>query len=301
VYLGTSQTPPLLASTTGTSLTTAVLTGGTTYYWRVVARFPSNVSATSPIASFTTAVSVVPPPAINPGGIVPVYSSVSTIQPGSWVSIYGTNLAPATAIWNGDYPTTLGNVTVTVNAKPAYLWYVSPTQINLEAPDDSALGPVTVVVTSPTGKASSTVTLAAVGPSFSLFTDQKHLAGVILTPSGTGAYANGTYDLVGPTGAFTFATRPVKAGETVLLYGTGFGPTNPAVPAGRASAGSAATVNAVQLSIGGVAVTPLYSVMISPGLYQIALTVPNVAAGDQALRATVNGAQTPANVFLAVQ
>jgi hypothetical protein len=33
------------------------------------------------------------PPSITPGGIVPIYSTVSTIQPGEWVSIYGTNLA----------------------------------------------------------------------------------------------------------------------------------------------------------------------------------------------------------------
>ena len=32
-------------------------------------------------------------PAVTPGGIVPAYSSVNTIQPGEWISIYGTNLA----------------------------------------------------------------------------------------------------------------------------------------------------------------------------------------------------------------
>jgi len=38
----------------------------------------------------------------------------------------------------------------------------------------------------------------------------------------------------GPVGAFSYATRPVKPGEVVELYGVGFGPTNPAVPAGQA-------------------------------------------------------------------
>ena len=300
VFLGNSPTPPLLTTTTATSVAPTNLIAGTTYYWRVAARFSPDISLTSPTSSFSTATAALVP-AISPGGVVPLNSMSSTIQPGSWVSVYGTNLALAVAIWAGDYPITLGGVGVTVNGKPAYLWYVSPNQINMEAPDDTATGPVTVVVTTSVGKASATVTLGAVGPSLSLFADQKHPAGVILTPSGSGAYGGGTYDLAGPTGAFAFDTRPAKAGEIVLLYGTGFGPSNPAVPAGRPFSGSAATVYAVQISIGGVSVVPLYSVVTSPGVYQIALTVPNVGSGDQPIRATVNGMQTPDNVFLAVR
>ena len=43
-------------------------------------------------------------PIMTPGGIVPIYSSVSTIQPGSWFSIYGSNLANGTYLWNNDFP-----------------------------------------------------------------------------------------------------------------------------------------------------------------------------------------------------
>src|ERR1019366_1612507 len=35
-------------------------------------------------------------PSINPGGVVPIYSSVPVIQPGEWVTIYGSNLVPTT-------------------------------------------------------------------------------------------------------------------------------------------------------------------------------------------------------------
>jgi uncharacterized protein (TIGR03437 family) len=259
------------------------------------------VMAPAAVTAALAAAAAAQGPTINSGGVVPIYSAVNTIEPGSWVSIYGTNLAPAAATWNGDYPITLGDVSVAVNGRPAYLWYVSPGQINMEAPDDTATGPVTVVVNTPGGKAASTVTLAAVGPCFSLFGDQKHLAGVILT-SGTGAYGGGSYDLVGPSGAFAFVTRPVKGGETLLLYGTGFGPSIPAVPAGQPFSGAARSVNAVEITIGGVPVTPLYSVVYAPGVYQIALVVPpNVGSGDQLLRATVSGVETPGNVFLAVQ
>ena len=74
----------------------------------------------------------VPAPSINQGGIVPIYSSVPVIQAGSWISIYGSNLAAGTSVWNGDFPTSLGGVSVTIDNRAAYLWVVSPTQINLQ-------------------------------------------------------------------------------------------------------------------------------------------------------------------------
>ena len=65
-------------------------------------------------------------PAISSGGVVPINSTVTTIQPGEWASIYGSNLASGTTIWNGDFPTSLGGTSVTINGKAAYLWYVRP-------------------------------------------------------------------------------------------------------------------------------------------------------------------------------
>ena len=84
-------------------------------------------------------------------------------------------------------------------SKPAYLWFVSPTQINLQDPDDTATGIVNAVVTTPNGTATSTVTLAPFGPSFSVL-DGKHVAGIILRSDGSGAYAGGTYDNRRPHG-----------------------------------------------------------------------------------------------------
>jgi sugar lactone lactonase YvrE len=135
-------------------------------------------------------------PNITPNGIVPIYSLSNTIQPGSWISIYGSNLASGIATWNGNFPTSLGGTTVTINNKPAYLWYVSPSQINLQAPDDTATGIVNVVVTTLSGASTSTVTLGQFGPSFNLL-DGKHVAGIILRSDGSGAYGGGAYDIVG--------------------------------------------------------------------------------------------------------
>jgi hypothetical protein len=150
---------------------------------------------------------------ISAGGIVPVYSTSNTIQPGMWTSIYGTNLATGDATWTGNFPTSLGGTTVTVNNKSAYLWFVSPGQINFQAPNDTATGTVSVVVTTPTGSASSTVTLGQFGPSFSLL-DSTHVAGIIIRSNGSGAYGGGTYDIIGPSGSAPPAQRFPQASPT---------------------------------------------------------------------------------------
>jgi uncharacterized protein (TIGR03437 family) len=130
---------------------------------------------------------------------VTLNGTANVIQPGAWVSIYRTNLISGSTsqVWNGNYPTTLGDTGVTINNKPAYLWYAAPTQINLQVPDDSTRGPVNVTVTTPNGTATSTVTLADQSPAWSLLSDDKHVAGIIVRPDGSGAYGSGTgsYDI----------------------------------------------------------------------------------------------------------
>src|ERR1017187_1224834 len=124
----------------------------------------ANYAAAVPVTQFFT---VMPnsSPAIQLGGIVPVGSAASVIQPGEWVSIFGTNLAATTANWSGDFPTSLG--------KPAYLSFVSPGQINLQAPDDTTTGSVPVLVKTANGSAAASVTMAQFAPSFFLL-DGKH-------------------------------------------------------------------------------------------------------------------------------
>jgi uncharacterized protein (TIGR03437 family) len=242
-------------------------------------------------------------PAITTGGVVPIYSSATTIQPGSWISIFGNNLAAGAATWNNDFPTTLGGASVTINGKPAYLWYVSPTQINLQAPDDTITGTVNVVVTTAGGTATSTVTLGTVGPSFSVL-DGKHVAGIILRSDSSGAYGGGVYDIIGPTGtSLGYRTVAAKAGDSLELFGVGFGPTNPSVPAGKPFSGSAATTNTVQLTINGVPVAAAFSGLTSAGLYQINIApLPaGLGPGDVTLRATVAGVPTQSGVVISLQ
>jgi uncharacterized protein (TIGR03437 family) len=235
-----------------------------------------------------------PPPHITSGGIVP-----ATVQSGEWVSIYGTNLASSTATWTGNFPTSLGGASVTIDGKLAYLSYVSPGQINLQVPNETATGAVPVVVTTAGGTGSSTVTLAAFGPTFFLLDGLMHVAGIILRSDGSGAYGGGAYDILGPTGnSLGYATVAAKPGDTVELFGSGFGPTNPSVPPGKAYSGAAPTTNPVKLSINKVSVTPTFAGLSGAGLYQINLTVPSgLGTGEVSLQAIVGGVETPNAVF----
>ena len=236
-----------------------------------------------------------PSPVVTSGGIVPVYSSVSVVQPGEWVSIYGSNFASGVPLWAGNFPTSLGGASVTIDGKPAYLWYVSPTQINLQIPSNVSTGFVAVVVRTGTGAIGfSGVNVAAFAPSFSLL-DSKHVAGIILRSNGSGSNGGGSYDIIGPTGSsLGYPTVAAKAGDIVELFGVGFGPTSPVVPAGAVFSGAAATTNPVTLTINGVAVTPSFAGESSAGLYQINITIPaGLGSGDVSLQASVGGAQTP--------
>lgn len=146
-------------------------------------------------------------PTITSGGVVSHGTSSTTIEAGSWVNMFGTNLATTSRIWkdseivNGNLPTSLDGVSVKINGKAAYIYYISPTQINLQAPDDTATGSVSITVTNAAGTSTvATATLAAVAPA--IFTlDGKYPAAVIPTAAG--------FDYLGPTAKFSYA-RPAK-------------------------------------------------------------------------------------------
>jgi uncharacterized protein (TIGR03437 family) len=265
---------------------------------------PSDDNANGVIVEISGTATPLGPPSIFPGGVVPIFSSATTIQSGSWISIFGSNLSTAVALWDGSFPTALGGTSVTINNKPAYLWYVSPGQLNVQAPDDASAGTVTVVVTVNGASGSATVTLGAFGPSLSLL-DSKHVAGIIYRADGSGAYGGGTYDLIGPVGAFPFTTQPAKAGDVISLFGVGFGPTDPSipVPAGHLFTGPPpATVNPVNVLINGTTINASFAGIVQAGLYQLNLTIPaGLQSGDQPIVATVGGVQTQQNIVIALQ
>lgn len=160
-----------------------------------------------------------------------------------------------------------------------------------------------LTVTTAAGSATATVTLADQNPAFVVVGDGKHVGGVIVRTDGSGAYGGGTYDIIGPAGnSLGYATVPAKAGDAVLLFGAGFGPTNPPVPAGQAFAGAAPAADSITITINGQTIIPSFAGLSAPGLYQFNLTIPaGLSTGDQPLAATANSAPTQPGVVIALQ
>jgi uncharacterized protein (TIGR03437 family) len=101
-------------------------------------------------------------------------------------------------------------------------------------------------------------------------------------------------------------TVPAKPGDVIILWGTGFGPTNPSTPVGVNVPSSTTyyTANEVMVTLGKTPAT-VYATALSPGfagLYQVAIQIPtSLANGDYPVVATVFGAQSPSATLITVQ
>ncbi|MEI9900567.1 MAG: hypothetical protein WDN31_11085 [Hyphomicrobium sp.] len=86
-----------------------------------------------------------------------------------------------------------------------------------------------------------------------------------------------------PAGALPgFTTRAAKPGETVTLYGIGFGPVTPDIPAGEIPGRQTSLTRQLKVYFGQTEGQVTYAGLApgSVGLYQINVTVPNVPAAD---------------------
>jgi uncharacterized protein (TIGR03437 family) len=224
---------------------------------------------------------------------------VATIAPNLWVEIKGTNLAPSgdTRIWqtpdflNNQLPTSLDGVSVTVNGVPAYVYYVSPTQVNILTPPNAITGSVAVQLTNNgVTSANFMVQAQAESPSFFVFGGGPYIAAT---------HVNGSY--LGPTTLYPGLITPAQPGETIVLYANGFGPTSTAVVSGSETQSGTLSPMPV-ITIGGVAATVTFAGLVAPGEFQFNVVVPpSLANGDQPTIATYNGLTTQAGALITVQ
>ncbi len=235
-------------------------------------------------------------PAITTSSVVNAGSLVAGSAPNTFLSIFGPNLASTSRNWaakdfnSGALPTSLDGVSVTINGKPAYVAYVSPIQINVLAPPDTTTGQVPVVVTNNgLTSAAANIQLAAVAPAFFLFKG-----------NAIAAYHSDDVTPIGATGVVTGST-PAKPGETIVLYGTGFGPTNPAYPSGQLLSSAYPLASTPTVTFGGTSATVTFAGLTAAGLYQINVTVPpSTPNGDIPVVATIQGASTQATAIITV-
>ena len=91
-------------------------------------------------------------------------------------------------------------------------------------------------------------------------------------------------------------------GETLVLYGTGFGATNPPAPEGLVVTSPAPLSTPAIVRIGGLPAEVVFGGLTATGLYQFNIKVPEgLTSGDAALIGETSGIQSPSDVFTAIE
>jgi uncharacterized protein (TIGR03437 family) len=224
-------------------------------------------------------------PYIAPAGVRNAVGDTpnSTVAPGSIISIFGDSLSPVLEIGRvNPLSQTIAGVTVTVNDRILPLLYVSPTQINAQVPSDLGDGDYTLAVhNSGQDDISATFSVARNSP------------GLFFQTLNSQQYALALHD----DGSVVTPDSPAKAGETLSLLGTGFGPYNGQVIDGFFPPDPApAVVDSVVLSTGDQVMSTMSS-SAAPGYTGLTLTKFKVPDSMQSgttvpVKVTINGANS---------
>jgi uncharacterized protein (TIGR03437 family) len=175
------------------------------------------------------------------------------------------------------------------------VYYVSPGQINFIVPDVSSGSQQVVVKNSAGTSVAFTVTISTLGPALFPWPDNQVVA------------TRQDFSLAAKAGTFAGATTvPAKPGDTIILWGTGFGPTTPAAPGGEETPSDTTyststlptvTIDNVSATVYGAALAPGFA-----GLYQVAIQVPtSLGNGDWPIVASIGGVSSPSGMVLTVQ
>jgi len=214
--------------------------------------------------------------AISIGGVGSNASGSTTVAPGMQVAVYGAGLALSTASAGGlPLPLSLAGVSATVNGVGAPLYFVSPRQIDLQIPYETGLGAAILAIDNAGLVTYFPIQVAIAAPGiFNVFYDASSKQYNAATP-----------------------------GDAVEMFITGDGDVAPSLATGATPPSITAPSNLpaprqpVSLTVGGIAVTPLFVGIPSglAGVTQINFIVPaGLAAGPQPIVVTVGGVASPA-------
>jgi uncharacterized protein (TIGR03437 family) len=258
-------------------------------------------------------------PAVKSGGVEGAGLSVppvNALSPDGLATVFGTGFAPAgtsNSQWlanlvGGNASTEMDGVCVLVGSTRAPITYVSPTQINFQAPQGILPGTVSVTVATACGtpsqvlSAAQTVPVQSASPEFFPFIYNVNGQNPIAAENAvTGVFVG----VPGLIPGVTFV--PAKPGDLVALYATGLGLTNPPFAAGVLPGSAVWAAGSFQISLGGVPLASsdvLYAGVApgTPGEYQINIRIPaSTPDGNQPVAMTVNGIASPAGAYIAVQ
>jgi uncharacterized protein (TIGR03437 family) len=244
--------------------------GGTVPSGQLTMNLPRSVQAVLSKVPYLS-----PSGAVNGAGVTPV----AGVAPGSVVSIFGVNLAPSVVSGPASpMVQTLGGMTVTLGDSVLPMFFVSPTQVNFLLPDGTATGTATLTVNI-VGQPNTTTPITVVQDAPGIF----------------GQSANGlTYAIAfHADGTQVTASSPAAAGETVTVYGTGFGPASTPRPYGMPAPSGLALTDPIAIQLNDQTVTPATATVLagSIGIDSVAFAVPSglPPASNATLTITVNG------------
>ena len=241
-------------------------------------------------------------PRVSPGGVVHSASFVADpLAPGTIVSIFGSNLSSQLVSGGGlsasnvPLPSELAGTQIILGGHPLPILFSREDQVNAVLPFEVAgrLNESLPLLARRTDTASlampEPVLVTAARPG--VFTQNG-------SGGGPGSIQNANFQIVAPA-------RPVKAGDAIIIYGTGMGSVAPEVASGDTAPGSplARTAEDVTVTIGSRSAKVLFA-GLTPGftsLYQINAVVPaGVPAGDADVVVSIAGQASPV-VTLAVE
>jgi uncharacterized protein (TIGR03437 family) len=247
-----------------------------TYTFTVQATDAQGVAKTQQLSVTIQAAPAVP--TFTAASVVNAASSTAAIAPGEYVTIFGSNLAAASATAGAaPFPSTLGNVMVTLNGNPVRLLSVAAGQINFQVPFGTPVGPANLIVTSiGTPSTTAQIQIAAAAP-------------------GIFQSSNGRALVVNEDNTLNSSTKPARSGSIIVLYVTGGGRFKTDVTDGDLASPTQANLlqAPVSATLGGLPAEVLYAGTApgqGTGLVQVNLRVPAaLAPGDHPVVVAVGG------------
>ncbi|MES1262685.1 MAG: IPT/TIG domain-containing protein [Acidobacteriota bacterium] len=246
-------------------------------------------------------------PSVDTGGIINAASFVpgQPVAPGSIVAIFGKQLASGlTQADSVPWSTSRNNVSVSFNGVAAPIQFVSPTQINAQVPWEvlaTGTGTATVVVNNNGAtSAASTVVVNPIVPG--VFQFSGHGLAVNVTDPTSARYGT----IAAPAGSIAgLTTFPAQVNDFLFFYATGLGPLDSPVQDGHDSSDKIRNVVTVPTVLVGNAPAKVLFAGLSPGypgIYQVNISVPQVAAGSAvAFQVQSGGFTSPDTTTIAIQ